>query len=291
VSGASPRRCPVASAFARPYGPPMPEDTLCFAFRGRDLLVVPDGPRARVPDEASFLALGLQPVRRNDLGVSDGQRIVAVELADDAETPAGASIENLRRLFSRLDELSYRRAFRAVQVVAWDRNHQFCSRCATPVERVASELAKRCLRCDLTFYPRLSPAVIVLVERDDTVLLASNARFPGAMYSTLAGFVEAGETLEEAVAREIREEASIEVRAVRYFGSQPWPFPDSLMVAFTAEYAGGDLRPEPSELSDAGWFRVDAMPVVPPRLSIARALIDAWVLRQGGDPGALKTVG
>jgi NAD+ diphosphatase len=267
-----------------------PSDTLYFAFRGRDLLVLPDGPRARVPDEASFLALGLTPVRRNDLGVADGQRLVAVELADDAEPPAGASIENLRRLFVRLDEVSYRRAFRAVQVVAWDRNHQFCSRCANPVERVPTELAKRCPRCDLTFYPRLSPAVIVLVERDDTVLLASNARFPGAMYSTLAGFVEAGETLEEAVAREIREEVGIEVRAVRYFGSQPWPFPDSLMVAFTAEYDGGDLRPEPSELSDAGWFRADAMPVVPPRLSIARALIDAWIRRRGGDPDALRSI-
>jgi len=268
----------------------MPEATLYFAFRGRDLLVLSDGPRARVPDEAAWTALGLTSVRTNDLGVTDGQRLVAVELADDAAPPAGTSIENLRRLFARLDELSYRRAFRAVQVVAWDRNNQFCSRCAGPVERVAAELAKRCPRCDLSFYPRLSPAVIVLVERDDTVLLGRNARFPGAMYSTLAGFVEAGETLEETVAREIREESGVEVRDVRYFGSQPWPFPDSLMIAFTAVYAGGDLRPEPGEIADAGWFRADAMPVVPPRLSIARALIDAWVRRQGGDPEALKTV-
>jgi NAD+ diphosphatase len=132
--------------------------------------------------------------------------------------------------------------------------------------------------------------VIVLVERGDAVLLGRNARFPGAMYSTLAGFVEPGETLEEAVAREIREEANIEVRAVRYFGSQPWPFPDSLMVAFTAEHAGGDVRPDLGELADAAWFRVDAMPVVPPRLSIARALIDAWVRRQGGDPDTLRSV-
>jgi NAD+ diphosphatase len=268
----------------------MPEDTLYFAFRGRDLLVLPDGPRARVPDEARWPALGLHPVRQNDVGVAGGQRVLAVELPDDAAPPAGTSIENLRRLFGRLDDESYRRALRAVQIVAWDRNHQVCSRCGAPVERVAGELAKRCAPCDLTFYPRLSPAVIVLVERGDTVLLGRNARFPGAMYSTLAGFVEPGETLEEAVAREIREEAGVEVRAVRYFGSQPWPFPDSLMVAFTAEYAGGDLRPEPSELADAGWFRADAMPVVPPRLSIARALIDAWVRRQGGDPDLLQSV-
>jgi NAD+ diphosphatase len=267
----------------------MPEETLYFAFCGRDLLVLPDGPRARVPDEAAWAALGLTAVRTNDLGVTDGQRLVAVELADDVAPPAGTSIENQRRLFARLDELSSRRAFRAVQVVAWDRNHQFCSRCAGTVERVAAELAKRCPRCDLTFYPRLSPAVIVLVEREDTVLLGHGARFPGGMYSTLAGFVEAGETLEEAVAREIREESGVEVRDVRYFGSQPWPFPDSLMVAFTAVYAGGDLRPQPGEIADAGWFRADAMPMVPPRLSIARALIDAWVRRRGGDPDALKS--
>ncbi len=273
----------------------MPEDTLYFAFRGRELLVHPDGPRGRVPDEASWAALGLRPVRQNDLGVTGGRRVIAVELADDAAPPPGTAIEGLRGLFGRLDDLSYRHAFQAVQVVDWDKNHQYCSRCAAPVERVPvtvgpPELAKRCERCRLSFYPRISPAVIVLVERGDTVLLGRNARFPGAMYSTLAGFVEPGETLEEAVVREIREEAGIEVRAIRYFGSQPWPFPDSLMIAFTAEHESGDLHPDPSEIADAGWFRADAMPVVPPRLSIARALIDAWVRRQGGDPDALKSV-
>jgi NAD+ diphosphatase len=132
--------------------------------------------------------------------------------------------------------------------------------------------------------------VIVLVERDDTVLLARNARFPLPMYSTLAGFVEPGETLEETVHREIREEAGIEVGDLRYFGSQPWPFPDSLMIAFTAAHADGELRPDPAEISDARWFAVDELPLVPPRISIARRLIDAWVRRQGRDPDALQSI-
>jgi NAD+ diphosphatase len=267
----------------------MADDALLFAFRGRDLLVRAGGPKAALPTEAEWPALGLPTVRRNDLGPLDGRATVAIELADDAPPPAGMAFESLRRLWGRLDDAAYQRAGRAVQIVAWDRNHQYCGRCAAPVERVPGELAKRCAACQIIVYPRLSPAVIVLVERGDTVLLGRGKNFPAAMYSTLAGFVEPGETLEQTVAREIREESGIEVTDVRYFGSQPWPFPDSLMVGFTATYAGGDLRPDPGELADAGWFRVDEMPAVPPRLSIARALIDAWVRRQGGDPDTLRS--
>jgi NAD+ diphosphatase len=268
------------------------DDTLCFAFRGRDLLITRNGPDAEVPGGAVFSALGLPVVRENEIGLHEGRPVVAVELAKDAVAPPGMAFENLRALFfTGLDERLYALAGRAVQIVDWDRNHQFCSRCAGPVERVEGENAKRCPACKLTTYPRLSPAVIVLVEREDTILLGKNARFPMPMYSTLAGFVEPGETLEETVHREIREEAGIEVTNIRYFGSQPWPFPDSLMIAFVADYAGGELKPDPSELADAKWFRLEELPMVPPRISIARALIDAWVKRRGGDPEKLLSVG
>jgi NAD+ diphosphatase len=262
------------------------DDTLYFAFRGRDLLVRHDGGRALVPDARAWASLGLASLRENELAAT----AVAVELAGDAQPPVGMAFENLRRLHGRLQDRELGLAGRAVQIVEWDRGNQFCPRCAGPVERVSGEFAKRCPRCATTAYPRLSPAVIVLVERGDTVLLGKNARFPLPMYSTLAGFVEPGETLEETVHREIREETGIEVRDIRYFGSQPWPFPDSLMIAFTAAYAGGELRPDPAELSDARWFGVDELPVVPPRISIARQLIDAWVRRQGGEPDALKSI-
>jgi NAD+ diphosphatase len=154
---------------------------------------------------------------------------------------------------------------------------------------VEGEWSRRCPRCGIGAYPRLSPAVIVLVERGEAVLLGRSARFPSDMYSTLAGFVEPGESLEETVAREIREESGVEVTDLRYFGSQPWPFPDSLMVAFHVRYAGGEVRPQPGEIEDARWFTLDSMPRVPPRMSIARALIDDWVRRQGGDPSTLRS--
>ena len=267
----------------------MTDGVLYFAFRGRDLLVRQDGERALVPDAKLWAALGLTPVRENDLGIAAAGAI-AVELPDDAQPPEGMVFENLRRLHSLLGRVPLGLACRAVQVVEWDRGNQFCPRCAGPVERVPGEFAKRCPTCTTSAYPRLSPAVIVLVERGDTVLLARNARFPLPMYSTLAGFVEPGETIEEAVHREIREEAGIEVEGLHYFGSQPWPFPDSLMIAFTARHSAGELKPDPAELSDAGWFRLGELPMVPPRISIARMLIDDWVRRQGGDPDELRSV-
>jgi NAD+ diphosphatase len=125
--------------------------------------------------------------------------------------------------------------------------------------------------------------MMALVTRGDELLLARGVNFPPGRYSALAGFVEAGETLEECIAREVHEETGVRVREPRYFASQSWPFPHSLMIAFTAEYDGGDLRPDPAELADADWFALDALPQLPPRISIARALIDATVrrLREG----------
>jgi len=267
------------------------DDALYFAFRKRDLLVQSSGPTAFVLGRSAWAALELTVVRENDLGLVEGRRAIAVELPEDAEPPGGTTFEGLRRLYGRLDEADFRRAGRAVQIMEWDRSHQYCGRCGARTVRVEGEFSKRCPPCGITMYPRLSPAVIVLVEREDTVLLGRGAHLPPGMYSTLAGFVEPGESLEETVAREIREESGIEVREIRYFGSQPWPFPDSLMIAFTAEFSGGELRPAPGEMEDVGWFKVDELPIVPPRLSIARQLIDSWVRRQGRDPDTLRTWG
>jgi NAD+ diphosphatase len=171
-------------------------------------------------------------------------------------------------------------AGRAWQIAHWDDTHRFCGRCGGRVERKSTERAKRCPDCELTTFPRVSPAVIVLVRRGRQALLARSARATAAgvpFYSTLAGFVEAGESLEETVVREIREEVGITVKDLRYFGSQPWPFPHSLMVGFFAEYDSGELKVDGEEILDARFFDANELPMIPPRLSIARHLIDAWL--------------
>lgn len=214
------------------------------------------------------------------LGELDGEPCFAW-LAEAGGAPADTEPVPLRQLFGALPDEAFAVAGRALGLTAWDRDHRCCGRCGGPTVRSARERARSCAGCGLAAYPRLSPAVIVLVERDGRCLLARNARTRMPFFSTLAGFVEVGETLEDCVHREIGEEAGITVTDVRYFGSQPWPFTGSLMVGFTARWAGGELVPDPEELADAGWFAPDALPLVPPPLSIARALIDDFVRRRG----------
>jgi len=170
-------------------------------------------------------------------------------------------------------------AGRAFQIVEWDRSHQFCGRCGTRTREKTNERAKECPACGYVVYPRMSPAMMVLVTRGRDVLLARANRFPTAMYSALAGFVEAGESIEDCVHREVLEEVGVQVNNLRYFASQSWPFPHSLMIAYTAEYAGGDMRPCDDEIADAQWFPHDALPQMPPSISISRRLIEATVAR------------
>ena len=215
---------------------------------------------------------------RHLLGIGDGIPVWTVLAPKYAEVPEDAEWVDLRRLYGRIDDADWVLAGRAVQVVAWDRDHQFCSRCGTPTEVHPMDRARQCPSCRLVSYPRLTPAIITLVERDDgRALLAWGRQFPGRFYSALAGFVEPGESLEECVQREVREEVGIEVTDIRYFGSQPWPFPHSLMCGFRARWVEGDIEPDPTEIADANWYRRDAMPNIPPGISIARKLIDAWL--------------
>jgi NAD+ diphosphatase len=189
----------------------------------------------------------------------------------------------LMGLWGQVDEAVWTIAGRAVQLVEWERTHRFCGRCGTPTEQSAGERARRCPACGLLGFPRLAPAVITLVERDDgRALLARGVTFPIPMYSCLAGFVEPGETIEEAVHREVHEEVGIDLADVTYWASQPWPFPHSLMLGFNARYAGGELVLDEREIVDANWYAHDDLPSIPPGLSIARRLIDDWVARCRG---------
>ncbi|HEY7036027.1 MAG TPA: NAD(+) diphosphatase [Thermomicrobiales bacterium] len=271
------------SAIDPPAGDDTPDHALWFVFRGSEILVVEDAPvpAGGIPLFPDPAALAVEPLRRNYLGAFTGRHCYAAEIAAEIEPPPGATFRNLRTLYGRVSDDLFALAGRAAQIVEWDRSHQFCGRCGTPTEYAIGERAKKCPACGLLSFPRLSPAIIVLVERGDEVLLARGTGFPGGMYSTLAGFVEPGESLEEAVHREIFEEAGISLTDLRYFGSQPWPFPHSLMIGFTAQYAGGEIVIDPTEIADARWFTVDTLPEVPQKLSIARRLIDSYVAKHG----------
>jgi NAD+ diphosphatase len=255
----------------------MESDAWWFAFRGSELLVRDEGSAAALPGGGEWEVLGLATGRVHSVGRLGGSVCWAVELTEDAEPPAGFSFQGLRRLWGLLEEEAWRIAGRAVQILDWDRNHRFCGRCGSETVPQETELARKCSRCGLQHFPRLSPAVIVRVERGKEILLARSPHFAPGVYSTLAGFVEPGESLEGTVHREILEEVGITVTNLRYFGSQPWPFPNSLMIGFVADYGFGDLTPQPGEIEDAGWFTVDNLPGLPSRLSIARALIDEFI--------------
>ena len=173
-------------------------------------------------------------------------------------------------------------AGRAVQIVEWERTNRFCGRCGIPNELAMGERAMRCPQCRLLRFPQLSPAIITLVHRGDEVLLARSHRFPEGLFSALAGFVEPGETVEGALVREVEEEVGIRVKNLEYRSSQPWPFPNSLMLGFWAEYESGAIVLEEAEIAEAHWFPVDALPNIPGPISIANQLITSWVARHCG---------
>lgn len=225
--------------------------------------------------------------RRHMLGSIDERPCIAIDV-DGAQPPSSLTAIGLRELHGLVSDLQWGLASRAVQVVGWDRNHRFCGRCGTETEPQPAERQRRCPNCGLSVYPRLTPAIIVLVTRgdeDQEALLAWGRRRRSPYYSTIAGFVEVGESLEEAVEREVKEETGIEVRQISYFGSQPWPFPGQLMVGFRARYASGEIEVQRSEIVQAGWFTAaEADRETTPRgpFSIAGWLIDGWIAEQRG---------
>jgi len=237
-----------------------------FCVRGSDVAILDDPPADSTATQ--FLGmLGTAPCWAVDVPLQDAIDPVL--------------FRDLRGLWGEIGELEWTIAGRAVQIVEWARTHRFCGRCGTATEPSAGDRSMRCPSCSLLAYPRLAPAVIVLISRTvggrAEVLLGRGRNFPRPMYSCLAGFVEPGETLEQAVIREVGEEVGVTIGNVRYQSSQPWPFPHSLMLGFTADWLSGDIVIDDSEIADAQWFTADAMPLIPPPISIARKLIDSWL--------------
>jgi NAD+ diphosphatase len=260
------------------------DSALWFVFRESHLLVAATPQSPALPETRDPRALGLESLRAPQyLGRLRGAPLYAAEVDRSVAPPAGWRWEGLRALFGAMDDSLFALAGRALQVVDWDRTHQFCGRCGTATAHKAGERSRECPACGLVVYPRLAPAVMAMVRRlPDEVLLARSPRFPPEMYSALAGFVEPGETLEQCLEREVLEEVGVRVRGLRYFASQPWPFPHSLMIAFVCDWESGEVRANPLEIEAAGWFNVRALPRLPQRISIARRLIDSVVREMTG---------
>ncbi|MDR1733210.1 MAG: NAD(+) diphosphatase [Synergistaceae bacterium] len=243
-------------------------------FRGDKLLVQKDVYEfEKEPEHTLNSSQTLPPVWRE-------QEIPLWCEVEDSWTLEDGEWLDLRAVWQRYGEEAFLRAGTAWQYMNWLKHARFCSVCGAPLKPKQEDRGMTCVKCGYTSYAPLHPAIIVAVERDGKLLLAHNTRMPAGRYSVIAGFVEPGETLEQTVRREIREEVSIEVEDIRYFGSQPWPFPCSLMLGFTARWKSGELSPDGTEINDAGWYLPNALPDIPAPVSISRRLIDDFVRRK-----------
>lgn len=254
----------------------VPDEPLLFAFKGREIILDAEG---HLPSVAQIDAARLEAERTQYLGRLGSTHCYSAELPDEVELPTGFVSRDLRVAYGTLPAAHHAVASRAVQVVDWDRSHQFCGRCGGRTEANKRDRSLQCPKCNIPYYPRLSPAMIVRVERGDEILLARASNFPAGIYSILAGFVEPGESVEEAVVREVWEETRIVVRDVQYYSSQPWPYPNSLMLGFTAQYEGGEIDvSHDEEIEAAGWYTAHDLPnVFPGRMSISQWLLQDWI--------------
>jgi len=247
-----------------------------FLFNSNELLVEM-GKIPEIPYTKGLEELKINPIRLQYLGTFNGHPCYSGELRSEIQVPRGMAFKDLRSLYDIIEEDLYLLAGRASQIVNWDRTHQFCGQCGAPTITKDDEMAKLGPECGFTSFTRLSPAVITAIIKDGKLLMALHTRTSGNMYGLIAGFVEPGETLTEAVQRETMEEVGLKVKNIEYFGSQPWPYPHSLMIGFTADYDSGEIEVDGKEIIDAKWFDSDQLPQVPSRMSIAGELIQ-WYL-------------
>lgn len=248
-----------------------------FIFHDSDLLLerradgtfaVPLSLRPPVTLDADTVLHTIQPF-------DDGTEVVAAAVEKTLPETPPFSMHGLRQTYSLIPSEHYLKAGKCREILYWDRQTRYCGVCGAPMT-MHTDISKVCTRCGKEVWPLLATAVIVLVFRGDSVLLVKARNFRGDYYGLVAGFVETGETLEQAVHREVMEETGITIKNVTYCKSQPWPYPCGLMAGFYAEYVSGDIRIQESELLDAAWFTKDSMPPIPEKLSIARQLIDRW---------------
>jgi len=263
-----------------------------YIYQGSSLVVSADTPDSRIQEEqdleAAESAFGAGTLNKNGFPVPalDGSGEIWTLALPEGELPEGWKPVPMRQAVNIITGGSMAdgagpigRIFRSYHIAQWRNNSRFCGSCGTAnIDAGNGEYARQCPACKRMEFPRISPAVItIVVNHKDEALLAHNRNFAPGLYSLIAGFNEAGESLEATVAREIREEVNLEVKDIRYIRSQPWPFPNSLMLGFTARYNGGDLRPDGAEIEDAKWFTRENLPTLPGNGSVSRYLIGLWL--------------
>lgn len=257
------------------------ERVACCVFHGNRIFISRICGQPAIP-QWDVAACDLDLDAAHYLGKLDGLHCYALALPRTAALPAGLELLSMRALILEGNETAAAVAGQAWQILEWARTHRHCGACGAPTLPHATDRAAECRDCRLVFYPRISPVIMGLVYRGNEILLARKPGYAAGRYTVVAGFVEAGESLEQCLAREVAEEVGVSIRNPRYFGSQPWPFPNSLVMAFSAEWAAGEARPDLAEIEEARWFSIDALPDLPEPVHISRQLIDDTLARLRG---------
>lgn len=252
-----------------------------FIFQNDQLLLKQHVAAYSFPTEEELALLRPHFLRQHPIMNTIENVYHGAEILTDIPLPHSLVAVPLRKALNLMGVHWYGPIIKAYSVINWDRTHQFCSRCGSKTKHATLGFEHICTSCGIAFYPRISPSIIVLIRKDDHLLMARSPHFVAGAYGLIAGFVEVGETLEETIHREVMEEVQIKVKNIQYFGSQPWPFPDSLMIGFLADYASGEIVIDNKEIEDAGWYRYDNLPGRPSvSVSIAKRLIDHFVQEQ-----------
>ena len=228
--------------------------------------------------EADHTSLASHFIRQFKLGCFNHVEYYCAEIPQATSIPTELHTLSLRAALLHLNQDEFEIVIKAHSIINWDKNHQFCGRCGEVTTHESKAFERHCVSCGLTFFPRISPSIIVLIKKGNHLLMARGPHFLPGVYALIAGFIEPGESVEEAVHREVKEEVGLQIKNLSYVGSQPWPFPDSLMIAFTADYASGEIVTDQEEIEEANWYRYDNLPGRPSMsISIASKMIDDFV--------------
>ena len=257
----------------------LPHQAFWFIFQNNELLLLREN--NTLPGDAECASVALYFLRRFQLGKLNNIEYYCAEMSKDVSIPDMFHSLTLRQALPLFENDKYGLAVKAYSIMNWDSNHQFCGCCGSLTTHQVKDFERQCPSCKLSFFPRISPSIIVLIKKENHLLMARSPHFPPGVYGLIAGFVNAGESIEEAVHREVKEEVGLTIKNLLYCGSQPWPFPDSLMMAFTADYETGEIIMDQDEIEDAGWYEYDKLPGLPSMaLSIAMKLIDDFVMEK-----------